>query len=301
MKQLFNMPYLLLPMAPLFWSGNFVLGRAVRTALPPVGLAFWRWLVASLLILGLAWPHLKQDWPVIRRQWKIIALLATLGVALFNVLAYTGLRRTTAINGVLMQSAMPVVIVIMSYLFFRETIRAVQVFGILLSLSGVVTIVTQGRPALLLDFSLNSGDLIILTAVCCYAAYSVLLRKRPALHPLSFLASTFVIGLTILSPVYLWEHFYRQPMPFTGVTLVSVGYVAIFPSIVAYFCFNRGVELVGANRAGLFLHLMPVFGSLMAMLFLGEHFYRFHAIGIVLILSGILLATRVRKPASAPD
>lgn len=295
LQRLFDQPYLLLPLAPLFWSGNFILGRAVRTALPPVGLAFWRWLIASLIISVVAWPHVKRDWPIIRQHWKIIGFLAMLGVAAFNVLAYTGLRFTTAINGVLMQSTMPVLIIVMSYLFFRETITLLQAAGILLSLSGVATIITQGNLRALTTLSINPGDLVILTAVSCYAMYSALLRKRPPIHPFSFLLTTFVIGMVMLFPFYVWEQMFLYTMPLNRVTLLAVGYVAIFPSIFAYLCFNRGVELLGANRAGLFLHLMPVFGSLMAMLFLGEHFRSFHAAGILLILSGIVLATRKQK------
>lgn len=294
-RRLFNLPYFLLPLAPLFWSGNFILGRAVRTALPPVGLAFWRWLTASLVISVAAWPHIKRDWPIIRQHWKIIELLSFFGIATFNVLAYMGLRSTTAMNGVLMQSAMPVIIIVMSYLFFRETITLLQAAGILLSLSGVATIITQGNLSALMTLSLNPGDLVILIAIICYALYSVLLRQRPSMHPLSFLLTTFVIGTVLLFPFYIWEQVFLQAMPLNRITVLAVGYVAIFPSIFAYLCFNRGVELLGANRAGLFLHLMPVFGSLMAMLFLGEHFKSFHAVGIFLILSGIVLAARKQK------
>ncbi|RPI75610.1 MAG: DMT family transporter [Desulfobacteraceae bacterium] len=291
-KKLFDAPYFLLPLAPLFWSGNFILGRFVRSTLPPIGLAFWRWLVASLLIIAFAWPYLKKDCELILKNWKIIFLLAILGVATFNALAYLGLRYTTAINGVLMQSVIPVIIVIMTFLFFRETIRKIQALGICLSLSGVFVIVTQGVPATFLSLSFNIGDLMILIAVICYAAYSALLQKRPPIHQLSFLVVTFVIGTVILLPFYLWEHFTIQAMPFNRNAVLSIAYVAVFPSILAYFCFNRGVELIGANKAGLFIHLMPVFGSIMAVFFLGERFRVFHALGIFLILTGIGLATR---------
>jgi drug/metabolite transporter (DMT)-like permease len=291
-KRLFDLPYILLPLAPLFWSGNFILGRAVRTALPPLGLAFWRWLVASVIIFNFARPHLKRDWSTLLRHWKFIVLLAFLGISVFNSLTYTGLQFTTAINGVLMQSIMPVLIVAMTYLLFREMIRPVQTLGIFFSLSGAITIISQGNLKVLTGLSLNIGDILVLIAIVCYAAYSALLRKRPPLHPLSFLAATFSAGTIMLFPFYLWEHVTRQVMPFNRITVVSVGYVAIFPSILAYLCFNRGVELLGANRAGLFIHLMPVFGSIMAIVFLGETLKMFHAVGIVLILSGIVLATQ---------
>jgi len=291
-KSILDSPYFLLPLAPLFWSGNFILGRFVRSTLPPIGLAFWRWLVASLLIIAFALPYLKKDRELILKNWKIITLLAVLGVATFNALAYLGLRYTTAINGVLMQSVIPIIIVIMTYLFFRETIRKIQALGVLLSLCGVFTIITQGVPSAFLSLSFNIGDLVILIAVICYAAYSALLQKRPSIHQLSFLAVTFIIGTVILLPFYLWEHFTIQAMPFNRNAVLSIAYVAVFPSILAYFCFNRGVELIGANKAGLFIHLMPVFGSIMAVFFLDERFRLFHALGIFLILTGIVLATR---------
>ncbi|MBE7470718.1 MAG: EamA/RhaT family transporter [Anaerolineae bacterium] len=292
---LFDQPYLLLILATLFWSGNFVLGRAVRADVPPIGLAFWRWAGGSILIIGFAWPHLKRDWPLIRRRWKFILLLAILGVTLFNTLVYTGLQFTTAINALLMQSTMPVLIVLMSYLFYRETVTPVQTVGVLLSLAGVLVIVGQGNLAMLLGLSLNLGDLLIFIAVAGYAAYSALLRQRPPLHPLSLIAATFIAGAVVLLPFYLWEHTTGRTVSFDRVTLLTIGYVAIFPSILAYLCFNRGVELAGANRAGLFIHLMPVFGSIMAILFLGERFQWFHGFGILLILIGILLATRRRR------
>lgn len=296
LRRLFDLPYLLLPLTMLFWSGNFIVGRAVNTAVPPIGLAFWRWGVGSILIFGFAWPHLKRDWPAVRRSWGIILLFAILGVTIFNTLVYTGLQYTQAINALLMQSAMPVIIVVMTYLFFRETITLVQALGVGISLACALTIIARGDLQVLVSLSLNAGDALVFTAVVCYAGYSALLRLRPAIHPLSFLAVTFIPGTLILLPFYLWETLSGRPMVFDPVTLLAVAYVAIFPSILAYLFFNRGVELVGANRAGLFLHLMPVFGSLMAIVFLGESFRLFHTIGIVLILSGIVLATQFRRP-----
>jgi len=285
-------PYLLLTLASLLWSANFIVGRAVHGSVPPVALAFCRWAGASLLILYPAWPHLRRDWLAIRRGWPILLLLAAVGVAAFNTLVYTGLQTTFALNALLMQSTMPVLIVAMSFLLFRERVSKRQVFGITLSLAGAATIILRGDPGALRTLTINHGDLLVMIAVLCYAAYSVLLRLRPAIHPLSFVAVTFAAGTLMLVPFFLGEIHGGRTLEFNLVTLLAVGYVAIFPSIVAYLCFNRGVELVGANRAGLFIHLMPVFGSLMAIAFLGESFRWFHGTGIVLIAAGILLATR---------
>ncbi|NUQ38846.1 MAG: DMT family transporter [Caldilineales bacterium] len=291
LRRLWRRPYLLLTLTALFWSGNFVLGRAMRAEIPPVGLAFWRWTGASLLVIGFAWPHLRRDWPVLWRHWKIVTLLAAIGVASFNTLAYTALQSTPAINAFLIQSTMPVLIVALSYLFFRDRVSGRQTLGILLSLVGSIVIIAQGDLEMLRSLAFNRGDLLIFIAVISYAGYSSLLRRRPAIHPLSFVAATFILGASMLIPLYLWEHVRVRAVTPNLPTLLSILYVAIFPSVLAYLCFNRGVELAGANRAGLFFHLTPVFGGGMAILFLGESFYWYHGLGVPLILLGILLAT----------
>jgi drug/metabolite transporter (DMT)-like permease len=296
---LYNTPYLLLVLAVFFWSGNFILGRAVRTQIPPIALAFWRWTIASLLLSVFAWPHLKRDWKIVTRYRLILTIFSFLGVASFNTLVYTGLHWTMALNAFLMQSMMPVMIVAMSFLIFREKITRLQTTGVTLSLAGAMVIIVQGQWKVLFSLSLNLGDLLIFIAVLCYACYSVLLRKKPLIHPLSFLWVTFIIGSLFLLPFYGWETMAGRPIPLNRSTLLAVGYVAVFPSIVSYFCFNRGVELISANRAGLFLHLMPVFGSIMAMVFLGESFRWFHGAGISLIASGIVLATRINTQVKA--
>ena len=289
------MPYLLLTLAMVFWSGNFILGRAVRMDIPPIALAFWRWTVASLLIIGPAFSPLKRDWSTITRHWPIILLLAGTGVAAFNTLAYMGLRHTVAINAFLMQTMMPVFIVILSFGLFRVPVNKGQIGGVMLCLMGAVTIIVQGDVRVMASLSFNPGDLLVLTAVLSYAGYSVLLRKRPPIHPLSFVAVTFILGALMLLPLYLWETFAVRAIQFNRITLLAVAYVGIFPSIISYLCYNRGVERIGANRAGLFLYLMPVFGSVMAFFFLGESFRWFHWAGMVLIAAGIVTTLRAAK------
>jgi drug/metabolite transporter (DMT)-like permease len=288
----YNLPYLLLVLAVFFWSVNFVVGRAVRLEVPPIGLAYWRWTTASLIVILPALRHLKHDWKQARQNLPILLVLSATGIAVFNTLVYAGLQRTIVINAVLMQSMMPVLIVAMSFVLFGEKINRQQAVGIAMSLSGAVTIILKGDLYLLESLSINRGDLLIFIAVICYAAYSVLLRRRPAMHPLSFVALTFIIGSVMLLPLYVWETIAVRPLSWNATTLLAVCYVAIFPSIVSFLCFNRGVELVGANRAGLFLHLMPVFGSIMAIAFLGETMRWYHGVGIGLIGLGIILATR---------
>ena len=286
-----NRPYLLLTLAVLFWAGNFIVGRAFHGEIPPIALAFWRWVGAALFVTLPAIKYVRLDLPVLRRHWPILLLLALSGVASFNSLVYSGLQYTQAINAFLLQSLMPVLIVLLSFLLFREKVRLRQICGVFVSLWGAVTIISRGDFNLLQSLSFNRGDLLVFVAVIGYAVYSVMLRKRPRVHALSLIFTTFWLGALMILPVYLWEALYVKPLQLALHTSLAIGYVALFPSILSYLCYNRGVELIGANRAGLFIHLMPVFGSIMAILFLGERFLWFHAIGIALIAVGILLAT----------
>ena len=291
-RGLFDQVWLLMMMPPLFWAGNAVIGRAAAGVVPPVGLAFWRWTVGALIVLPFAWRHLRQDAPALVAHWKIVLALGALGIAIFNTFLYLGLRTTTAINGVMIQSAMPVLIVLMSMALFRDRVTPRQGLGILVSLAGAATLIAHGDPATLLRLEFNTGDLWVFVAVVCYAAYTALLRRRPQVHPLSFLVATFLVGAGLLLPFYIWETLAGQPMPLSVQALGSIAYTAVCASILAYLCFNRAVALAGANVAGLAIHLVPVFGSLLAILILGEQPHLYHAVGIALIAAGIMLATR---------
>jgi drug/metabolite transporter (DMT)-like permease len=288
-------PYLLLTLAVFFWAGNFIVGRAVRADVPPVALAFWRWFFAAILVTVMARRHLPADLAKLRKSWDIVLLLAFAGITCFNTLVYIGLQYTIAVNALLMQSLMPVMIVGLSFLLFKEKINLIQAAGVALSLLGALTIIGQGSLGVLLSLSLNRGDILVFLAVAGYAGYSIGLRKRPAVHPLSFVAATFILGDLLLLPLYIRETMADRSLHLDAPTVMAISYVAVFPSIVSYLCFNRGVELVGANRAGMFIHLIPVFGSVMAIVFLGESLQLFHIVGILLIAAGISMATRFRR------
>lgn len=294
-RRIYHAPWLLLMLPPLFWSGNFVLARAVAGEVPPIALAFWRWAVGAAIVLPFAWPHLGRDWPILKRHWPLILLLAAVGIAVFNTFVYIGLNRTTALNAVMMQSAMPVLIVLMSFLFVGERLSMRQAAGVAISLMGAVLLIARGELGVLASLGFNSGDLWVLAATISYAAYTALLRKRPAVSPMTFLLALFAPGAAMLLPFYIGESLGGRPLILNPLSLAAIAYVAIFPSILAYLAWNRSVELVGANRTGLSVHLMPVFGSLLAITFLGERFYSFHAIGVTLIALGILLASHARR------
>lgn len=291
--------WLLLMLPPLFWSGNFILGRAVAGEVPPIALAFWRWTLGALIALPFAWRHLSRDWPLYRAHWPLILLLSALGIAVFNTFVYIGLNSTTALNGVMMQSAMPVLIVLMSFFLFRDTISPLQGLGILVSLTGATTLIARGDASVLTGLSFNGGDLWVFGAVLSYAAYTALLRRRPAVHGLSMVVVTFALGALMLLPLYVWESAAGRPLHVNATSLGAIAYVAVFPSILAYLCYNRAAALLGPNRTGLSIHLMPVFGSILAILFLGEQPHLYHAVGIALIACGILLATRKAGARSA--
>lgn len=288
MTRAWGAPWLLLTLAVLFWSGNFVIGRFIAPVAPPLALAFWRWTLALIPILWLGHGPLRRDWPVLRAQWKIVVLLGVLGIAMFNSLVYLGLQSTSSINGLLLQSAMPLLILLVAFALFGERPQARQILGVVIAVLGVLLIGARGRPGDLLALRLNPGDALVMLAVVAYAFYSALLRKRPALHPLSFLAATFAVGALAILPFALAEHLSGRVMPVTGLTLSVMAYLVLFPSFLSYLFFNRGVALIGAGRAAPVLYLMPVFGSVMAMVFLGERLETYHLAGAGLIALGLM-------------
>ena len=285
-------PYLLLLLPPLFWGGNIVVARGVTGVVPPLALSFWRWCLAFLILLPLTWRQVKQDWQTAVANWRILTLLGFLGVTCFNTLLYLAVQTTTAINGSLMQTAMPAAVIIISWLLFREKISLRQGVGVAIAISGAFFVVLRGQLNTLLQLSFVQGDLLILLAVTLYALYSVLLRKRPLIHPLSFLTFTFGAGVTLLLPIYLWSLSTGARAAMTPPTYLAILYVAIFPSILAYICWNSGIAQVGANRAGLFVNLVPVFAAIFSIIFLGEQLQPFHFVGLLLIFSGLFLFNR---------
>jgi drug/metabolite transporter (DMT)-like permease len=299
-RALWRSPWALLVLGNLFWSGNIVLGRFVAGRVPPITLAYGRWTGAFLIAFGFAWPQLRRDWPVLRAHWKMMLLLAATGIASYNTMSYIGLNGTTALNVLLLQSAMPLIIVVWAFLLFGERPGPRQAAGVALSLCGVAAIAAHGSLHTLAALRVNAGDLWILVAMAIYGPYAVLLRRRPAVHPLSFLVAAMGLGSCMILPFMLWE--LAQGARVTGglPSWAVIGYAAVFPSFVAYLFFNRGVELAGAALAGQSMHLMPLFGSLLAVLFLGEAFHLYHAFGIALIGGGILLASVAPARRDAP-
>jgi len=290
-------PYLLLSLTSLFWAANWVIGRAMRNEMPPVAMGFWRWTIALLLLLPFTLPELKRNRGVLRANWLTLTLLGCLGAIAFNTMIYVGLQYTAATNGVLFNSLSPVFIILLSWILFRERITALQGVGVALSLAGVLAIVARDDPAALAAFHFNPGDLWLITAMLLWGFYTIVLRRRPPeLSATGFLAAMLLLSLPFLLPFYLWEFFQRGGFALTPSTVAALAYYGTIPSILAYLFWNRGVAQVGANKAGLFVHLMPVFGALLSVIFLDERLYAYHYAGAVLIFGGIWLTTRRDAP-----
>lgn len=287
-----RMAYLLLALATLFWAGNAIVGRALHTSIPPVSFAFWRWVLASLFLLPFTWHRLRRDARALLAAWRIVLVLAFLGIACFNTLLYTAAQTTTATNIALIQTAMPAFIVVFALVLYGDRVTPRGVLGVVLSMLGAVVIVMRGDPFALTHWHILAGDMWMLLAVVLYALYSVLLRQRPAVHPLSLLQAIFIIGTVMLLPFYLRASTHHAALVWSPAVLSGVVYVAVFPSILAYLFWNRGVELIGASRAGLFICLVPVFAAVLAMIFLHERLHLYHVAGLVLIVSGFVFFHR---------
>lgn len=299
-RALYDAPYVLLTLTALLWAVNMVLGRFIAGHIPPVSLAFLRWVGATLVILPFAFGQIRRDLPLIRRHFWLLVVLAATGISSYNAMSYYGLQYTEAVNGLLVQSTSPLMVALWSFLLFREMLAPGQALGILVSLAGVTLIVGRGDLSVLSHFSLNPGDVWILVALLIYAFYAAILRKRPALGPLSFLAVIMALGSVLLIPFAAWEVAQGRVLHLDGLTVSVLAYVMVGPSIIAYLFFNRAVELVGANRAAPFLHLMPVFGTTLAVVFLGEHLAWYHLAGYALVIAGITCATlSARRRAKA--
>jgi drug/metabolite transporter (DMT)-like permease len=293
---LVNQPYLLLSITALFWAGNAIVGRLAAGHIPPVTLSFLRWSLAFLIILPFAWKHLERDWPAIRARFGTMVLLSITGIGGFSALQYWALEHTQALNTLLLQSAGPLIVAVWSLILFGVRLTSAQAIGVVVSLTGVLVILLHGDLTALSTIQFNEGDLIFLVALVIFGLYAVLTLKRPAIHGLSFVAFTFGCGAACMIPLVIWESFSRPLMALDTANLLTLFYVAVFPSTLAYLCFNRGVQLIGANRAAPFLHVVPVFGSIMAIVFLGERPQAFHLLGFALVLTGVFVASRKPRP-----
>lgn len=290
-----TLPYVLLVASMLFWAGNWVIGRGVHETMPPVGLNFWRWVVAVLVMTPFAVPAMRGKWKIVRQEWRLLSMLGLTGVVLFQTLVYVGLRYTTAINGMLLNSTAPLSIIIVSWLMLREGVTGRQWLGVAISFAGVFVIVTRGDLSQLLALRFNIGDLVIFLAMPLWAVYSALLRRKPA--ELSDVALLWLIGVFSLGPLslaYLGENLMGRHVRFDLQSLAIFLYIGTVASVLAILFWNKAVAKVGPNIAGFFIHLLPAFGTVLAVVFLGESVFLFQLAGVSLIFVGIYFSTSAR-------
>jgi drug/metabolite transporter (DMT)-like permease len=287
-----NQPYMLLTLTSLFWAGNIVLARHVGDHVPPITLTTIRWFGVFLILLPFAWPHLKRDWKVLRAHLPMMLLLSAIGFAYNNAISYWAMQYTQALNALLIQSSGPLFVATWSLILFGVRLTGAQLAGIAISLAGVLTIILRGDFGALASISFNKGDVMFASSLVSFGLYSALMPRRPVTHQLSLISFTTCCGALMLVPFSLWEFSTGAVLKFDFLTLATLGYTLIFPSTLAYMFFNRGLALIGPNRAAPFFHLVPVFGSAMAILLLGEQLRLFHLIGYALVLAGVIIASR---------
>lgn len=287
---------LTLALPPLFWAGNFIVARAARAEVPPFALSYGRWLIAGLVLLPFAWKAIRRDWPVYRRHWKRVVALAVPGVLAFNSLVYLGLQQTAATNGMLLNSTIPVLILILGAIFWRQPLNLGQIAGLAVSTFGVGVVILHGEWARLVALEVSRGDLIIFAAMVCWAIYTMGLRFFPAeVNRIGFLEVQIAVTLVLLLPFLIWEIASGHSPSWSAEAVGALIYVGIVPSILAYLLYMRGVAVAGPARAGMAIHLLPVYGAVLSSIFLGEHLQAYHALGFAAILAGILIAGRASQ------
>ena len=299
MPRFLTSAYMLLTLTALMWSGSVIVGRAVAGEVPPLALNFWRWAVALIVIAPIGLPAVWAQRAVVLRHWRILTVLALFNMTAFGSLMFLALQDTEAVNGSLLLGSMPINIVIVSLVFLGVAITARQALGVALGFAGLVMIIARGDPAAITGLAFNVGDLVFWLGIFLYALYSVYLPRAPKeLELAPFMTVLFAVGTLTCLPLYLWETLVRGwPVPLTFATVWSIGYLGLFPSLTAQILWVVAVRKVGANTAGYFIYLSPVFGVILAIGLLGEAFRWFHAAGIALIFAGIYLATISRSTA----
>lgn len=291
--------YAFLVLTMLFWAGNHVIGKWADGHIPPMTLAFFRWMGAALLMLPLARAALVQDWQTVRHSWPMLLLLGVLGSGLYTTLQYIALTHTDVTSSSILNSWAPVVIAAAGAIIFSDKLRASQMAGLALSLCGVLAIVLRGDITMLATLQFNRGDLIMVLATLIWATYTTLLRLRPAISTASFAAITFTIAAFVNLPLAVWEYAEGARVAWSWGVVAAIAYTVLPASLVGYFLYARAVEIVGATRTGAFIHFIPLFASLMAIGLLGERPALYHLVGFTAILAGVTLASRGGGDATA--
>ena len=288
--------YIFLVLCTLFWAGNFIVGKVASLfEIPPFSLNFYRWLIAFIILFPFTYKKITENFREIKKKIIPLSIMGFTSITIFNSVVYYSLNFTQVLNGVLMISTIPVLIIFFSSCFTNEKIKINQILGVITSLIGVLIIITKFQLNTLLSLNLNKGDLWILVAMISWATYSIMVKeKKINLDPLALLQTLIFIGLIFLIPFYLYELHNAQFLKLNIPVLLTVGYVVIFAGIGAYIFWIGAIKIIGPSRSGVFLHLMPVFSSLMAIFLLGERLANFHIFGALFILTGIIVSTKFK-------
>ena len=288
--------YIFLILATLFWSGNFIVGKAASLfEIPPFTLNFYRWTFAWLILAPFTLKEIFKKKSHILNNIKLILILGITSITVFNSIVYYSLNFTQVISGVLMISTIPVMIIFFCWVFKIEKTNFYQILGVFFSLMGVIVIITNADINKLLNLNFNKGDLWMVVAMFSWAIYSALLRKKKfELSQISFLQTIISAGLILLLPAYLIEMTLGYRVNIHLPFILTLTYVVLFPGLASFFFWIKGISIIGSNRSGIFLHLMPIFSTIMAMLIFKEEFMTFHLIGAILIITGIILSSKGR-------
>lgn len=286
--------YFYLCVTALFWGGNSVAGKMAVGHVSPMMLTTLRWVFALLIILVLMTPQIRRDWDKIKAHWLQLLAYGAIGFTTFNALLYSALKYTSAINAVILQAGIPMLIFLFNFMLFRTRASIAQVIGFTVTLIGVLITAAHGDIASLMQLEFNFGDALMIVACIVYAAYTVALRFKPAMHWQSFIAAPAFGALLSAIPLLFWEIGSGTAIFPDTTGWIIVLYAAIFPSLMSQVLYVRGVEMIGANRAGLFINAIPVFGTLLSVMLVGETFHTFHFIALLLVLGGIAIAEKGR-------
>ena len=289
-----NLAYLFLILATIFWSGNFIVGKAASIfEIPPFSLNFYRWLFAGLILLPFTFKELILKKNYIFKNLGFFIILGITSITIFNSIVYYSLHYTQVISGVLMISTIPVWIIFISSILKIEKTNIFQIIGVGLSLLGVIFIITKADLNLIKNLDFNKGDLTMVVAMLSWAIYSALLKKKTyEISQITLLQVVIITGLIFLIPIYIIEMNLGNVIKLDKPFLLTLTYVVLFPGLASFFFWIKGIALIGANRAGAFLHLMPIFGAIMAMVIFKEKFMFYHILGAIFIISGITLSNK---------
>ena len=287
-----NLAYILLVLTTIFWSGNFIVGKAATIyEIPPFSLNFFRWLFAGIILLPFTFKEIFLKKNYIKANIGLFIILGITSITVFNSIVYYSLYFTQVITGVLMISTIPVWIILISSLLKIEKTNIYQIFGILLSLIGVVAIITKSDLEVIKDLEFNKGDLSIIIAMFSWAIFSTLLKKKKLeVSQITLLQVVIIFGLIFLTPIYIIELLLGNYIILDKPFFLTLAYVVIFPGLLSFLFWIKGISVIGANRSGIFLHLMPIFGSVFAIIIFKEKIMFYHLIGAIFIIFGIRIS-----------